>query len=236
MSQPRVDVILPCLNEAEALPLVLASLPPGYHAIVVDNGSTDDSARIAREFGATVVSQPRRGYGSAVHAGLAAATADVVATCDADGSFDLGQLERVVLPVLEGEAELVLGRRRPRSRRSWPWHARLANRILSARLRALTRVPVHDLGPMRAARREEMLALGLQDRRSGYPLELFLSAVAAGWRVAEADVDYQPRLGRSKVTGTVRGTITAVHDMGRQLRAAHRRHPSVPLARTVEQS
>ena len=81
-----------------------------------------------------------------------------------------------------------------------------------------------------------MLALGLQDRRSGYPLELFLSAVAAGWRVAETDVDYQPRLGRSKVTGTVRGTITAAHAMGRHLRAAHRRPPSVPLARTVEQS
>lgn len=213
-----IDVVLPCLDEAAALPRVLAALPAGARAIVVDNGSTDGSASVAREHGATVVLEPRRGFGAAVHAGVLAATAEVVAICDADGSFDLGELERVAGPVLAGEFDLVLGRRAAVSWASWPPHARLANVYLARRLRMRSGISVHDLGPMRAARREGLLALGLSDRRSGYPLEMVLAAARAGWRIGEVAVTYRPRVGRSKVTGTVRGTAIAIADMSRLLR------------------
>lgn len=213
-----IDVVLPCLDEAEALPGVLAALPGGFRAIVVDNGSTDGTASVGLEHGAMVVHEPRRGFGAAVHAGISAATADVVAICDADGSFDLGELPHVTGPVLSGSLDLVLGRRRPVTWRSWPPHARLANAYLARRLRTRAGIPVHDLGPMRAARREGLLALGLRDRRSGYPLEMVLASARDGWRVGEVDVTYRPRVGRSKVTGTVRGTATAIADMGRLLR------------------
>lgn len=212
-----VDVVFPCLNEAPALPGILSRLPQGYRAIVVDNGSTDDSAAVARAHGALVVSEPRRGFGSAAHAGLLAASAPLVAFCDADGSMDPADLPRVVDPVAAGEADLVLGRRRPTARGAWPLHARIANRGLAVLMRRATGLRLHDLGPMRAARRQAMLDLGLLDRRSGYPLETVLRGNAAGWRIAEVDVPYSPRVGRSKVTGTVRGTLTAIKDMSRLL-------------------
>jgi len=220
-----VDVVLPCLDEAAALPWVLSRLPPGVRAIVVDNGSTDGSAEVARAHGALVVTEPRRGFGSAAHAGLLAATAPIVAFCDADASMDPRDLPRVVDPVAEGRADLALGRRIPTSRRAWPWHARLANRALAVLIRRSTGYPVRDLGPMRAARREALLALDLRDRRSGYPLEMLLRADDEGWTVLEVEAPYSPRVGRSKVTGTVRGTITAVRDMSRLLgeRAGRRR-------------
>jgi glycosyltransferase involved in cell wall biosynthesis len=219
-----VDVVLPCLNEAGALPWVLERIPEGYRAIVVDNGSTDDSAAVARAHGALVVTEPRRGFGSAAHAGLLAATAPIVAFCDADASMDPRDLPLVVDPVANGTADLVLGRRRPTTRGAWPLHARLANRSLALLMRRATGLPLHDLGPMRAVRREAMLALDLQDRRSGYPLELLLRGHAAGWRVLEVDTPYSPRIGRSKVTGTLRGTMTAISDMSRLL-ADQRRAP-----------
>jgi glycosyltransferase involved in cell wall biosynthesis len=213
----NVDVVFPCLNEAQALPGVLSRLPRGYRAIVVDNGSTDDSAAVARAHGALVVSEPRRGFGSAAHAGLLAASAPLVAFCDADGSMDPADLPLVVDPVAAGEADLVLGRRRPTTRGAWPLHARIANRGLAVLMRRATGLRLHDLGPMRAARRQAMLDLGLLDRRSGYPLETVLRGNAAGWRIVEVDVPYAPRVGRSKVTGTVRGTLTAIGDMSRLL-------------------
>jgi glycosyltransferase involved in cell wall biosynthesis len=213
----KVDVVFPCLNEAQALPGILSRLPQGYRAIVVDNGSTDDSAAVARAHGALVVSEPRRGFGSAAHAGLLAASAPLVAFCDADGSMDPADLPRVVDPVAAGEADLMLGRRRPTTRGAWPLHARIANRGLAVLMRRTTGLRLHDLGPMRAARREAMLDLGLLDRRSGYPLETVLRGNAAGWRIVEVDVPYSPRVGRSKVTGTVRGTLTAIKDMSRLL-------------------
>ena len=214
-----VDVVFPCLNEEKALPWVLGRLPAGYRAIVVDNGSTDRSAEVAREHGAIVVSELRRGFGAAAHAGLLAATAPVVAFCDADASMDPRDLPRVVDPVVAGTADLVLGRRRPTSRGAWPLHARIANRALAALMRGATKLDLHDLGPMRAANREAMLALDLRDRRSGYPLETVLRGHAEGWRVLEVDAPYSPRIGRSKVTGTIRGTYIAVLDMSRLLRA-----------------
>lgn len=215
-----IDVILPCLDEAGALPGVLSALPPGFRAIVVDNGSTDESASIALRHGARVVHEERRGFGAAVHAGLTASDSDVVAICDADGSFDLSELYAVTDPVRRDEGDLVLGRRRPIGATAWPAHARIANAVLAHRLRRLTGAPLHDLGPMRAARREDLLALDLQDRRSGYPLEMVLRAAQAGWRISETEVSYRPRVGRSKVTGTVRGTVTAIHDMSRLLAGA----------------
>lgn len=209
-----IDVVLPCLNEAAALPALLTSLPPGYRAIVVDDGSTDDSARVATAHGALVVSAPERGFGAAAHAGLAAATAEVVCFLDADGSSDPRQLDRVTGPVRAGEADLMLGRRRPTTTRAWPPHVRAANALLSWRLRRTLGVDIHDLGPMRAARRRDLLNLYLADRRSGYPLEMIVKAARAGWRIEEIDVDYAPR---AEGTGTVRGTLRAVRDLSRVL-------------------
>ncbi len=210
-----MDVILPCLNEALALPWVLERIPIGYHAIVADNGSTDNSPDIARDFGATVVHVPQRGFGAAAHAGLEAATAQIVCFMDADASFDPGQLDRVTTPVAAGRVDLMLGRRRPTTAAAWPWHARLGNAVVSSRLRRTGGLAVHDLGPMRAARREALLGLNLKDRRFGYPLEMMVAAARAGWRVDEVDVDYAPRFEgtKSKVTGTVRGTLRTISDM-----------------------
>ena len=216
----QVEVILPCLNEAEALPWVLSRLPEGYGAIVVDNGSTDDSAAIATSLGALVVTEHRRGFGAAAHAGLLAATAPIVTFCDADASMDPAELPRLVEWIESSSTDLVLGRRRPTTRTSWPLHARVANMVLASRLRRATGYNLSDLGPMRALRREAMLSLDLQDRRSGYPLELVLRASEAHWNVLEIDTAYSPRVGKSKVTGTIRGTLTAVADMSRLFRGA----------------
>ncbi len=217
MAPAEVDLVLPCLNEAAALPWVLGRLPDGVRAVVVDNGSTDGSAEVADGLGALVVSCELRGYGAACHAGLLAATAPVVAFLDADASLDPRQLVRVTEPVLSGRFDLMLGRRRPVSREVWPWHLRLANAELARRIRRRTGVRLHDLGPMRAARREALLELGLVDRRSGYPLETVVKAADAGWRIAEVEVDYLPRSGRSKVTGTPLGAVRAVKDMTKVL-------------------
>ncbi|MEV7689446.1 glycosyltransferase family 2 protein [Streptomyces bungoensis] len=214
---PDVDVVLPCLNEAGALPWVLARIPAGWRALVVDNGSTDGSADVARALGATVVTEERRGFGAACHAGLLAATADVVCFCDCDASLDPGHLVPFVREIRDGGADLVLGRRRPQGRGAWPVHARAGNLALTRLLRRRTGLRLHDLGPLRAARREPLLGLGLTDRRSGYPLQMVVRAADAGWRVAEHEVPYRPRTGASKVTGTWRGTWQAVRDMSRVL-------------------
>jgi glycosyltransferase involved in cell wall biosynthesis len=207
------EIVLPCLDEAAALPWVLDRIPAGARAIVVDNGSTDGSGRLAAELGAAVVACAQRGYGAACQAGLLAAQADVVAFCDCDCSIDPGELPRLAEPVLAGLADLVVGRRRPARRGCWPVHARLANRVLAGVVRRRTGVGLLDLGPVRVARREALLALDVRDRRSGYPLETVLRAASAGWRIAQRDVAYLPRAGRSKVTGTVQGTVRAVKDM-----------------------
>jgi glycosyltransferase involved in cell wall biosynthesis len=214
-----IDVVLPCLDESAALPWLLSRMPDGYRPILADNGSHDGSARIAADLGALVVHAAPRGFGAAAHAGLCAATAEIVCFMDADGSLDPAQLPMVTASVVAGRCDLVVGRRRPTTAEAWPLHARWGNAVLAWRLRRLAGVAVRDLGPMRAGRREALLWLGLADRRFGYPLEMLLRAGQAGWRVGEVDVDYSPRLGggRSKVTGTVAGTVRTVRDMSRLL-------------------
>jgi glycosyltransferase involved in cell wall biosynthesis len=211
------DVVLPVLDEREALPWVLGRMPRGYTPIVVDNGSTDGSAELAASLGAQVVHEPRRGFGAACFAGLVAARADVVCFMDCDASFDPRELDRVADPVAEATADLVLGARTG-ERGAMPLHARAANALLALELRRRTGVRLTDLGPMRAARREALLALELRDRRFGWPLEMVVRAAAAGWRIEEVPVGHRRREGRSKVTGTVRGTVRAVRDMAAVLR------------------
>jgi glycosyltransferase involved in cell wall biosynthesis len=214
------DVIVPVLDEAGALPALLLAMPPGYRPIVVDNGSSDESAAIAASHGAIVVSEPVRGFGAACWAGLLAADpADgVVCFMDGDGPLDPGDLPLVAADVLADRADLVLGARRPTGPGAWPAHARLANAVLAAELRRRTGQPFRDLGPMRAARCGPLRALGIRDRRFGWPLEMVLLASAAGWRLREVGVPYTARIGRSKVTGTVRGTARAMRDMALVLR------------------
>ncbi len=173
-----MDVVLPCLDEAAALPWVLRRIPPGWRALVVDNGSTDGSDRIARELGATVVRETQRGFGAACHAGLTAATAEVVCFCDCDASLDPSDLVPFVDELRAGAADLVLG-----------GAVRKGGRLAAARprrergplllLRRRTGLRLRDLGPLRAARRQELLALDLTDRRSGYPLEMVVRAADA---------------------------------------------------------
>ena len=211
------DVVLPALNEAAAVAWVLRRMPAGYRAIVVDNGSTDSTAEIATELGATVVHEPVRGFGSACWAGLQAATDEIVCFMDCDASLDPVALPFVAGFVDRDEADLVIGARIA-ARGAWPMHAKVANRVLAMELRRRTGVRLSDLGPMRAARREGLLALDLRDRRSGWPLEMVLRAQGAGWRMRNVSVEYSQREGRSKVTGTVKGTIGAVRDMSGLLR------------------
>jgi glycosyltransferase involved in cell wall biosynthesis len=212
-----IDLVLPCLDEAAALPWVLDRVPDGVRAIVVDNGSRDGSAEVASTHGAMVVHEGRPGYGSACHAGLTAATADVVAFLDADGSLDPADLPLLLAPLITGAVDLAVGRRRTAVRSAWPWHLRLANIELARRVRRRTGLTVRDVGPGRAAWREPLLALGIEDRRSGYPVETLVRAADAGWRVAAVDLTYHPRTGRSKVTGTPLGAARAVRDMSRVL-------------------
>lgn len=214
-----VDVVLPCLNEAAALPGVLAAFPPGFRALVVDNGSDDGSPAVAAAHGARVLAEPSPGYGAAVHTGIVAATSDVVCVLDADGSLDPAELPRIVAPVLAGTADLAVGRRVPVGAGAWPWHARAGNAVLAALLRRRG-LAVRDIGPIRAFRREALLELGIRDRRFGYPLELLIRAACAQWRVVEFDVAYRPRTAgtKSKVSGSMRGTARAIRDMAGVLR------------------
>ncbi|MCI2422666.1 glycosyltransferase family 2 protein [Saccharopolyspora sp. K220] len=189
-------------------------MPLGFRPLVVDNGSEDGSADVAQSHGAVVVREPRRGYGAAVHAGLTAATAEFVCFLDCDGSMDPGVLPALVALVRQGKVDLAVGRRVPVSAAAWPWHARAGNALIAGLLRRRG-LPVHDIAPIRAARRVDLLRLEIADRAFGYPLELLCKAAEANWRVHELDIAYRPRASgtRSKVSGSVRGTVRAVRDM-----------------------
>lgn len=212
-----IDVILPVLNESLALPGVLGRIPAGYRPIVVDNGSTDGSAELASSLGATVVIEPRRGFGAACWAGLNEASAEVVCFMDCDGSLDASDLPRVAVPIQSGQADLVVSRRIA-APGAWPVHARFANRVLARQVRRRCGLALRDIGPMRAARREGLLRLELNDRRFGWPLEMVVGAAESGWKVIEVDVPYMRRAGKSKVTGTFWGTVRTVRDMRAVLR------------------
>ncbi|UJL29367.1 glycosyltransferase family 2 protein [Mycolicibacterium vanbaalenii] len=217
MPDCAVTVVLPCRDEAASLPGVLEAIPRGYVALVVDNASSDGTAAVARRHGAEVVTEHRPGYGSAVHAGVVAATTPFVAVLDADGSLDPQELPALVGDVERG-ADMAIGRRRPQPGLRWPWHARLGTAAVCWRLRRRHGLQVHDIAPMRVARRDALLSLGVTDRRSGYPLELLVRAAAAGWSVTERDVAYGPRTGgTSKVSGSVRGSATAAWDFWRAI-------------------
>jgi glycosyltransferase involved in cell wall biosynthesis len=235
------ELVMPCRDEAGALPDLLAQVPEGIRAIVVNNGSADDTARIAARCGARVVEEPRPGYGAAVNAGICAARAEWVAVIDGDGSLDPGDVRRLLeharslsAPVSAPTARtgtvrdatggqagpvMVVGRRRPVTRGVWPWHARLGNAAVVRLLRWRTGLTVRDIAPLRVCRRKDLLALDVRDRRFGYPVELLVRAAASGWRLVEVDVDYRPRAAgtHSKVSGSVTGSLRAAHDFARVL-------------------
>jgi hypothetical protein len=216
-SRPTIDVVVPALNEVGAITWIVERMPTGMRPIVVDNGSTDGTADAAAAAGAMVVRESVKGFGSACWAGLMAATADIICFMDGDGSLDPLDLPLVVDAVVDDAVDLRLGRRLPEPG-AMTWHQRAGNAAIAWEIRRRSDAPVHDLGPMRAMRREALLALGMTDRRSGWPLEMVLRAQRASWRIDEVGVPYRPRrAGQSKVTGTVRGTLRAVQDMSRLL-------------------
>lgn len=220
MGMSSCDVVIPCRDEAAALPIVLARIPDGWRVIVVDNGSTDGTVDVARDLGATVVTEPQPGYGAAVHTGMLAATAEHVAVIDGDASMRLDELVPMLDLVRSGAATMAVGRRRPVGRGVWPWHARAGTTLLATMIRRSSDFPIHDLAPMRVCRRDDLLALGVEDRRFGYPLELMLKAARAGWTVSEIDVSYDRRAAgtTSKVSGSVTGTAKVVRDFLKVLR------------------
>ena len=188
-----VTVVLPCLNEGDPLPEVLAAIPAGYRALVVDNNSTDDTAGVASSHGATVVFEPRSGYGSAVHAGVVAATTQIVAVIDADGSMDAGDLPRLVA-ALDERADLVIGRRRPVSGLHWPWVARVGTVVMSWRLRTRHGLPVHDIAPMRVTRREALLnrVSSIGDRATRWSCWFAPPPLAGGWSSSTSVTAHAP--------------------------------------------
>ena len=204
--QAECELIIPCRDEAAALPALLAKVPTGIAVIVVDNGSRDGTGQVAEGLGARVVTESQPGYGAAVQAGMLAATSEYVAVLDGDGSMDPADLLPMLAQVQAGEADIAVGRRRPVAKGVWPWHARAGNRLVLWWLRRRLGIPLHDIAPMRVCRRQALLDLDLSDRRFGYPVELLQRAAEAGWRFSEHPIDYHPRAAgtRSKVSGSMR--------------------------------
>jgi len=213
MAAPRVVVVIPALDEEEAIGKVLGEIPPVVEeVIVVDNGSRDRTAEVARAAGARVVQEPRRGYGSACLAGIAAASgADILVFLDGDHSDHPAELADVVAPILEGRADLVIGSRRlgRSARGARPWHAVVGTRACVGLMNRLTGSRATDLGPFRAITAEALRRLDMSDPDYGWTVEMQVKAARRGLRVVEVPVDYRPRIGRSKVSGTLRGTIGA---------------------------
>lgn len=218
-AMPPCDLVLPCKDEALALRGLLPRIPADFSVIVVDNGSRDGTAEVARSLGATVVTETVPGYGAAVHAGLMAATTDQVAFMDGDESFDPDELLPLLDDVASGRADIAVGRRRPVDASVWPWHARAGNALIVAWLRRRIAMDAHDIAPMRVCGRQALIDLGVEDRRFGYPVELLQKATRAGWVFAEHDVTYHPRAAgtRSKVSGSVSGTLRTARDFAKAL-------------------
>ncbi|MYR04842.1 glycosyltransferase [Gordonia sp. SID5947] len=212
MNEVDVSVIIPCRDERGAIASVLQGVPDGYEVIVVDNGSTDGTADVAAAHGARVITEQRPGYGSAVHAGVLAARRPIICTIDGDGSMSPNELPALVERLCAG-IDLAVGRRRPTRPEAWPVHARAGSVATAWWLRRRYGLAVNDIGPMRAIERDRLLALGIEDRRSGYPVELLVRAARSGMRVSECPVTYTPRTaGRSKVSGSLAGSVRAGRD------------------------
>jgi len=213
MSHPRICVVIPAVDEEAAIGRVLAEVPSVVaEVIVVDNGSRDRTAAVARSEGARVVLEPRRGYGQACLTGIAAAgRADVIAFLDGDYSDYPGQLVDVLAPIVAGQADLVIGSRRlgRRAAGAHPLHAILGTRLCVGLMNLLFGTRATDLGPFRAITREALERLEMRDRNFGWTVEMQVKAALHGLRVVEVPVDYRPRIGQSKVSGTLSGTVRA---------------------------
>jgi len=221
-----VAAVIPTLNEAQNIAAVLGAIPPHRvdEVIVIDGGSTDNTAPIAQSKGARVIRELRRGYGRACATGTAEARSDVLVFLDGDGADDPAQIPELLQPLLEGRADLVIGSRlaEPGAHRSMPWHQRQGNRIAAWCVRRLYGVPLTDLGPFRAIRRRTLLDLDMRDMTYGWPTEMIVKAARRGLRIAEVPVHDYPRMaGQSKISGTVRGTVLATwHILGTIVRYA----------------
>jgi glycosyltransferase involved in cell wall biosynthesis len=210
----RVSVIIPTRNEAQALRHVLADVPAGLvsEVLVVDSDSTDGTPEIAAQMGARVIREPRRGYGQACLTGLAhVSSADVVVFLDGDYSDRPAELPRLLQPIAEGRADITLGSRlaAPRTSGSLPWHAVFGNRLAVWLIALLFGQQLTDLGPFRAARADVLGALALEETTYGWAVEMILKGVLHGYRILEVPVSYHPRIGQSKISGTVAGTAGA---------------------------
>ena len=227
-TSPRLAIVIPALDEERALPHVLAEIPAGLGArvIVVDNGSRDRTAEVARAGGAEVVHQPRRGYGYACQAGLealAGAPPDIVVFLDADHSDYAEEMARLVEPIATGSADLVVGSRLRGQRRpgALPVHALWGNRFAAWMLRLLTGAPFTDLGPFRAIRWSALADLGMREMTFGWTAEMQVRAARRGLRCVEVPVSYRPRIGASKISGTFIGSVRAgAHILWTVFRAA----------------
>ena len=209
----RVAVVIPTFNEAGSIGRVLDDIPTSLatEVLVVDAGSTDGTREIAAGRGARVILEPRRGYGRACLTGLDRATdPDVVVFLDGDYSDRPAEMSRLLEPIRQGKADIVLGSRlQGRRAGAMPWHQVLGNRLAAALIRALYGVALTDLGPFRAARRDVLRAVALREPTYGWAVELPTRGARQGYRVAEVPVSYHPRIGVSKISGTVKGTVGA---------------------------
>jgi glycosyltransferase involved in cell wall biosynthesis len=210
----RVSVIIPTRNEAQAIGLVLADLPSHLitEVIVVDSNSTDGTPEIAARMGARVLSESRRGYGQACLTGLAAANSpDVVVFLDGDYSDRPSELPLLLAPIAEGRADITIGSRLagPRTAGALPWHAAFGNWLAANLIRSLYGVKISDLGPFRAVRADALQALSLDETTYGWAVEIILKGAARGFRLVEVPVSYHPRIGQSKISGTLQGTVGA---------------------------
>jgi len=210
----RVSVIIPTRNEAQAIGRVLADIPLDFvnEVIVVDNHSSDETPAIAARMGARVISEARRGYGRACLTGLACASApDVVVFLDGDYSDRPAELPLLLAPITAGRADITIGSRLagPRSPGALPWHALFGNWLAASLITRLYGLQISDLGPFRAARAEILRAVELEETTYGWAVELILKGAIRGFRIVEVPVSYHPRIGKSKISGTLRGTIGA---------------------------